>query len=83
MKIKVKDLEYLNVLIIQKGFNKTDFAKMIQLSQPMTIQITKGDRSPSPKTARRIVETLECEWEELFEIVKPAQARIGKESIAK
>jgi len=71
MKIKVKDLERLNVLIIQKGFNKTDFAKKIQLSQPMTIQITNGDRNPSPRIAKRIVDALEVAWDEIFAIEKP------------
>lgn len=79
----MKNTDRLNELIIMKGFNKTDFAKEIQLSQPMTIQITNGDRSPSPKTARRIVETLECEWDEIFEIVKSTQPGIKPQTIAR
>ncbi|MFG0211899.1 helix-turn-helix transcriptional regulator [Brevibacillus porteri] len=70
MKIKVKDLDHLNELMIQKGFNKSDFAKQIQLSQPMTIQITNGDRNPSPRIAKRISDVLEVEWDELFIIEK-------------
>ncbi|ANY69743.1 hypothetical protein BBD42_27055 [Paenibacillus sp. BIHB 4019] len=70
MKIKVKDTNYLNELIIMRGFSKMDFSKEIHLSQPMTVQITNGDRSPSPKTAKRICEVLEREWTELFEIIK-------------
>lgn len=70
MRIKVKDLERLNILMIQKGFNKSDFAKKIQLSQPMTIQITNGDRNPSPRIAKRISDVLEAEWDELFVIEK-------------
>ncbi|MNN70869.1 hypothetical protein D3C81_1867560 [compost metagenome] len=70
MKIKVKDPLRLNELIIMKGFSKTDFGKEIRLSNPMTVQITNGDRFPSPRTAKRICEVLECEWSDLFEIVK-------------
>ncbi|KRE70763.1 helix-turn-helix transcriptional regulator [Paenibacillus sp. Soil750] len=73
MKIKVKDMDYLNQLIVMKGFNKTEFSKEIQLSQPMTIQVVNGDRSPSPKTAKRICDALDCKWEEVFEIVKSLQ----------
>lgn len=73
MKIKVKDPVRLNELVIMKGFSKTDFGKEIKLSNPMTVQITNGDRHPSPKTAKRICEVLECEWSELFEIVKTPQ----------
>lgn len=74
MKIKVKDITRLNELIIMKGFSKTDFGKEIRLSNPMTVQITNGDRSPSPRTAKRICEVLECQWSDLFEIVKTPAA---------
>lgn len=70
MKIKVNNPELLNELIIKKGFNKTDFSKEIQLSQPMTVQITNGDRSPSPRTAKRICMALEVKFDDVFEIIK-------------
>lgn len=70
MKIRVKELDRLNKKIIMNGFSKVDFGKEVGLSQPMTIQITNGARNPSPKTAKRICEVLECEWSDLFEIVK-------------
>lgn len=76
MKIHVKDINKLNELIIMKGFYKTEFGKEIGVSGPMTTQITNGDRNPSPRTAKRICEVLECEWSELFEIVKTSQ-RVG------
>lgn len=77
MRIHVKDIEKLNELIIMKGFYKTEFGKEIGISGPMATQITNGDRSPSPRTAKRICEVLECEWSELFEIVKTPQ-RVSK-----
>jgi DNA-binding Xre family transcriptional regulator len=70
MKIKIKSTEQLNELIIIKGFSKTELGKKINLSIPMTVQITNGDRNPSPRTAKRICEVLECEWSDLFEIIK-------------
>lgn len=76
MKIRVKDTDHLNELIIMKGLSKTEFGKEIHLSNPMTVQITNGDRGPSPRTAKRICEVLECEWHDIFEIVKsPAKAK--------
>jgi len=78
MKIRIKNSIRLNELIIMKGFSKTDFGKEIKLSQPMTVQITNGDRNPSPKTAKRIAEVLECEWTELFEIVRPEIKEVSK-----
>ncbi|MNP78250.1 hypothetical protein D3C76_1758150 [compost metagenome] len=74
MRIQVKSIEHLNQLIIMNGFTKTDFGKEIKLSTPMTIQITNGDHHPSPRTAKRICEVLECEWSELLEIIKTPQA---------
>ncbi|WP_019913197.1 helix-turn-helix domain-containing protein [Paenibacillus sp. HW567] len=73
MKIRVKDPAQLNELIMIKGFYKTEFGREIGMSGPMTTQITNGDRSPSPRTAKRICEVLECDWSELFEIVKTPQ----------
>ena len=78
MKIRIKDVTHLNELIIMKGFTKSAFGKKIELSNPMTIQITNGDRNPSPKTAKRIAEVLECEWTELFEIVRPEVKEVSK-----
>lgn len=78
MKIAVKDVQNLNTLIIMKGFNKTDFSKEIKLSQPMTIQIVNGDRSPSPKTAKRICEILEVPFAEIFSIEHTAKAPIAQ-----
>lgn len=69
MKVKVKDTEKLNHLIIMNGLNKAAFGREIELSSPMTVQITKGDRNPSPRIAKRICEVLKCEWSELFEII--------------
>lgn len=71
MKIKIKDSQQLNELIIRKGFNKTDFSKCIKLSSPMTIQITNGNRNPSPKTAKKITDALEVEFDEIFAIDIP------------
>lgn len=70
MKIKARDLDTLNERIIIKGFSKAEFGKEIGVSQPMTVQITNGTRHPSPRTAKRISEVLECDWSELFEVVK-------------
>ncbi|WP_409341046.1 helix-turn-helix transcriptional regulator [Paenibacillus sp. MBLB4367] len=77
MKVKVKDANRLNELIIRKGFTKTDFSKEIGMSQPMTIQIVNGDRSPSPKTAKRMTEVLEVEFDDIF-VIERAPAASAK-----
>ncbi|CAM3464554.1 XRE family transcriptional regulator [Brevibacillus invocatus] len=77
MKIKVKDLDHLNELLLRKGFTKTSFSKAIKLSQPMTIQITNGDRHPSPPVAKRITDTLAVEFDDIFVIVKATGVTAG------
>ncbi|NRR04564.1 helix-turn-helix transcriptional regulator [Brevibacillus sp. RS1.1] len=81
MKIKIKDYTYLNELIVKKGFNKTDFSKQIPLSQPMTIQICNGDRNPSPRTAKRISEVLEVNFDDVFVIEKSHKKKCKEERI--
>ncbi|MBP3953623.1 helix-turn-helix transcriptional regulator [Bacillus suaedae] len=68
MKIKVKDYEKFNVLLLRKGFSKTEFSKVIGLSQTMMVQLTNGSRNPSPKTAKKITEVLEIDFDEIFVI---------------
>ncbi|WP_102707401.1 helix-turn-helix transcriptional regulator [Terribacillus saccharophilus] len=70
MKIAIKHVEQFNELLIKRGFNKTEFSKVIDLSQPMFNQISNGLRNPSPRTARRICEVLNVEFEEIFCINK-------------
>lgn len=69
MKIKVKSYEKLASLVIQKGFNKSQLATAIDLSSTMTNQVCNGKRNPSPKTAKKISEVLETDWDELFMVV--------------
>jgi DNA-binding XRE family transcriptional regulator len=76
LKIKVKESDRLNELIIMKGFNKTEFSKEINLSHPMTIQITNGDRSPSPRTAKRICEVLDVPFAEIFSVERTAKTTV-------
>ncbi|THF83712.1 helix-turn-helix domain-containing protein [Cohnella fermenti] len=83
MKIRVKDTDRLNTLLIMKGFNKLDFSKQIGSSHPMTVQITNGDRNPSPRTAKRICEVLECEWSDIFEIVRDPKANQHSQVVTK
>jgi DNA-binding XRE family transcriptional regulator len=70
MKIQLKDISFFNALLLRKGFNKIAFSKEIGLSQPATVQLTNGDRHPSPRTAKRVTEVLEVEFDDIFTIEK-------------
>lgn len=71
MKIKLKDVDQFNEILIKKGLTKSDFAEAIGMSVPMTIQICNGDRGPGTKAAKRITDILQVEWDLIFIIYHP------------
>ncbi|WP_281869928.1 helix-turn-helix transcriptional regulator [Brevibacillus parabrevis] len=83
MKIHLKDPVRFEELLIRKGYSKRSFAEAANIGQVTALQIANGDRNPSPRIAKRITDALEVEFDDIFEIVKPAQERMGKQSIAK
>jgi DNA-binding XRE family transcriptional regulator len=74
LKIKLRVAEELNEMLIKQGHSKRSFAKSINTGESTIIQIFNGDRSPSPRTAKRICEALECSFDDIFEIVRPKAA---------
>ncbi|MGO4548059.1 helix-turn-helix domain-containing protein [Paenibacillus sp. 2TAB23] len=70
MKIKLKDIALFEEKLIRKGFSKKAFAEAASIGQVTALQICNGDRSPSPRIAKRITDTLECSFDEIFEIVR-------------
>lgn len=73
MKIQLKDAIRFEELLIKKGFSKKAFAEAANIGQVTALQICNGDRNPSPRIAKRICDTLEVEFDDIFEIVKPNQ----------
>lgn len=53
-------------LMFIKGFNVSTFADEVGVGISYISQILNGKRSPSPKLAKKIAETLEVEIEDLF-----------------
>ncbi|MNY79129.1 helix-turn-helix protein [compost metagenome] len=61
-------------MIIRKGFSKRGLAAVAKIGEATAIQISSGDRNPSPATAKRICEALECSFDDIFVIEKLPQA---------
>ncbi|MDB5053924.1 MAG: family transcriptional regulator [Bacilli bacterium] len=81
MGVILNDLERLDKLIIKKGHSRRSFAKDVGLGEATVVQICSGRRNPSPRTARKIVDALNVEWDEIFEIVSGYPTQItNKES---
>lgn len=72
MKIRLKDPERFEELLIRKGHSKRSFAEAAGIGQVTTLQIASGDRHPSPRIAKRITDALEVEFDEIFIIEKPS-----------
>lgn len=53
-------------LMFVKGFNVSSFADEIGVGISYLSQILNSKKTPSPKLAKKIAETLEVEIEELF-----------------
>lgn len=70
MKIKLKDTNSFEELLIRKGFSKKAFAEAASIGQVTTLQICNGDRNPSPRIAKRICDALEVSFDDIFEIIK-------------
>lgn len=70
MKVRVKEIDFLEMLLIKSGFTKSTFAQETGLSQSTIYQIIKGKRNPSPVVAKKICMALRTEFDDLFEITR-------------
>jgi DNA-binding XRE family transcriptional regulator len=66
MKIKLKNPVELKKMLILNGLTQTDFAKSIEVTLPYFNQIINEERNPSPKIAKKIVEELALNFEDIF-----------------
>lgn len=66
MQIVLKDPESLKRILLQKGYSQRSFAAATEISSPYFNQIINGDRSPSGKVAKKIVDVLEMEFDDIF-----------------
>lgn len=66
MKVTLIDSKEFKKLLLQKGYSQRSFAEVTEISSPYFNQIVNGDRSPSGKVAKKIVDALEMTFEEIF-----------------
>lgn len=68
MKISLKSTSFFNELLIKKGFSKNGLSKVSDVSQTTISQISNGVRNPSPLTAKKLVNVLDVDFDEIFTI---------------
>jgi transcriptional regulator with XRE-family HTH domain len=66
MKIVLKDPDGLKKILLQKGYSQRSFAEATEISSPYFNQIINGDRSPSGKVAKKIVDVLVMDFDDIF-----------------
>lgn len=55
---------------IKAGFTQRALARATGLTSGYMSQLERGDRHPSPQTAKKICQALDVEFEDLFELQK-------------
>jgi transcriptional regulator with XRE-family HTH domain len=74
LKVKLKSANRLDEMLIRHGFSRRAFSKKAGIGEATIIQIFNGSRNPSPRTAKLIVEALGLQFDEVFAIIKEANA---------
>lgn len=75
MKIRLKDKESFNEILMKRGYTKASLGQEISLSQTMISQIANGIRNPSPRTAKKIIDVLDLGFDDIFTIQKNNEQR--------
>lgn len=71
MKIRLKNLDHFNEILIRRGFTKAAYSEVVGLSRAAGSRLCTGKAQYfSPAIAAKTVEKLNVEFDELFEIVK-------------
>lgn len=88
MKIKLKDASEFNKLLIIKGFSQRALGRAIGITEAFANQIATGNRNPGPETAKKIVELLQVNFDDIFFIddahfSKREEQAVSSASIAK
>jgi transcriptional regulator with XRE-family HTH domain len=66
MKIKLIDSHEFRKLMMKKGFDQKSLAKAANMSNPYLHQIIKGQHHPGAVIAKKIVDALEVEFDDIF-----------------
>lgn len=68
MKIKLKDTTLFNQLLVKKGLSKRSLSQRANIGQATIVQISNGKRNPSPVSAKKILDVLGEDFDNVFEI---------------
>lgn len=66
MKISFKDPKSFRRMLMSNGYSQRKFASAADISGPYMSQIVQGKRNPSPNMAKKICDTLEVQFDDIF-----------------
>lgn len=66
MKITLKDTNEFKKILMAKGYSQRSFAESCEISSPYINQIINGEKFPSGKIAKKIVDVLGLEFSDIF-----------------
>lgn len=66
MKITLIDPNEFRKLLMSSGYSQRTFAETCEISTPYINQIINGEKFPSGKIAKKIVDVLELEFSDIF-----------------
>jgi transcriptional regulator with XRE-family HTH domain len=73
--IRLVDPHEFRKLMIRKGFSQKSLAKAATMSNPYLNQILKGEKHPGAVIAKKIVDALEVEFDDIFFIDDAYQSK--------
>ena len=79
MKVTLKDSNEFKKLLLQKGYSQRSFAEATEISSPYFNQIINEERFPSGKVAKKIVDVLELNFDDIFFIDDACKSYQGKQ----
>lgn len=83
MKIKLKSVDEFKRLLLTNGFTQRGFGRKIGISEPYANQIANGTRNPGPQIAKRTVELLQVDFDDIFFIDDACKGEQSKGKSAK
>ncbi|WP_449354410.1 helix-turn-helix transcriptional regulator [Virgibacillus natechei] len=76
--ITLKSRHEFNESIAKNGYSKRAFARKSGVSESTLIQISNGNQSPRPETARKIYDALQQNFDDIFVIESTEKQEVTK-----
>ncbi|MBT9152217.1 MAG: hypothetical protein DDT35_00431 [Firmicutes bacterium] len=77
MKIRLKDVEAFQVLLLRKGLSQRELARVAKIHEGYVSMILRETHSPGPGVAARICKVLEVAFDDIFYVAGQSSEEDG------